>query len=98
MIPRRRLTEGRQLLDPAVESGSQPAALIDTSLGPSVVPRRAVWAVAAATAIGVGFSRVHRGLHHPTDVVAGALLGLGCLLVAVVVTRLLTPSKIGGAP
>jgi undecaprenyl-diphosphatase len=43
-------------------------------------------AVALATA-AIGFGRVYRGMHHPTDVVAGALLGSAALLTAVIVVR-----------
>ena len=32
--------------------------------------------------IVVGLSRISRGMHHPTDVIAGALVGLVCLVVA----------------
>jgi undecaprenyl-diphosphatase len=44
-----------------------------------------VFSVAAAML--VGFGRVYRGLHHPTDVIAGAVLGAGCLVVAIFVVR-----------
>jgi membrane-associated phospholipid phosphatase len=30
----------------------------------------------------VAFSRIYRGMHHPTDVVAGLVLGLGCVAIA----------------
>jgi membrane-associated phospholipid phosphatase len=52
-----------------------------------------VFAVLAATTIG--FARVYRGLHHPTDVLAGALLGAGCLLVAVIAVRAVGLRKSG---
>jgi membrane-associated phospholipid phosphatase len=35
----------------------------------------------------VGFARVYRGLHHPTDVFVGALFGLACLTIAAVAVR-----------
>jgi undecaprenyl-diphosphatase len=38
--------------------------------------------VAAIVVCAVGFARVYRGLHHPTDVFVGALFGLACLVVA----------------
>jgi undecaprenyl-diphosphatase len=42
-----------------------------------------VWTVAILMPIAVGFARVYRGMHHPVDVMAGYLLGLAALTVAV---------------
>ena len=44
-----------------------------------------VFAVVATTA--VGFGRVYRGLHHPSDVIAGAVLGAACLCVSILAVR-----------
>jgi membrane-associated phospholipid phosphatase len=49
--------------------------------------RVVVWVIAVMIVVGVGISRVYRGLHHPTDVFAGLILGVGALLFAVLAIR-----------
>ena len=49
--------------------------------------RVAVWFVAASVPLIVATSRLYREMHHLSDVVAGALIGLGCLLVAALLAR-----------
>jgi membrane-associated phospholipid phosphatase len=46
---------------------------------------RVAWVVAIVLPLLVGFARVYRGLHHVTDVVAGAVLGIGAVLTSVLV-------------
>lgn len=54
----------------------------------SVVLRVLIWLVVTAIPIAIGLSRVYRGMHHPTDVLASALiLGPGALLVAMLAAR-----------
>ena len=48
---------------------------------PSVV-RTALQLALMLVPIVVGLSRISRGMHHPTDVIAGAVLGILCLVVA----------------
>jgi membrane-associated phospholipid phosphatase len=49
--------------------------------------RIAIWSVAAALPIVVALSRMYRGEHHPIDVAAGALMGVGAILVALFAVR-----------
>jgi undecaprenyl-diphosphatase len=62
-------------------------ALLVTSLVRNSAVRVLVWAVAIAIPLLVAASRMYRGMHHPTDVAAGLLVGIGCLLVAVTAAR-----------
>jgi membrane-associated phospholipid phosphatase len=54
----------------------------------AVLVRVAAWAVAGVIVAWVGLSRVYEAEHHPTDVMAGLVLGAGALASAVVALRL----------
>ena len=49
--------------------------------------RIAIWSIAASIPVIVALSRIYRGEHHPLDVVAGFLMGLGAILVALFAVR-----------
>lgn len=62
-------------------------ALLVTSSVRNGWVRAACWSVALAIPLLVAFSRMYRGMHHPTDVAAAALVGIGTLVVAVAAAR-----------
>ena len=62
-------------------------AMLLTSKFHNTWVRIAIWTVAISIPVSVALSRMYRGEHHPVDVVAGALLGAGAILVAVLATR-----------
>ncbi|MEO6712897.1 MAG: phosphatase PAP2 family protein [Mycobacteriales bacterium] len=66
-----------------------------------LVQRRWVRVTAAAVGgvpipLAVGWSRWYRGLHHPTDLLGGVLLGCVALYVGVLVARRLFPDESAG--
>jgi membrane-associated phospholipid phosphatase len=58
-------------------------ALVVTWYVGRALVRAAAWTLAVLYPIVVAVGRVYRGMHHPTDVIAGALLGFAALAVSV---------------
>lgn len=62
-------------------------ALLIASRIRSTPLRLLLWIVAIGIPLLVAGARMYRGMHHPTDVTAGLLVGLGTLVVAVSAAR-----------
>jgi undecaprenyl-diphosphatase len=62
-------------------------ALIVTSLVRNLLVRALVWSLAVVLPIAVALSRLYRGMHHPTDVIASVIGAAGCLAFALLATR-----------
>jgi membrane-associated phospholipid phosphatase len=98
LVPRSRPTVPR--LDPSPVTSSFPSGHIAASIvlyvGLAIIcsshtkrwaVRAPLWTVAILLVVGVGFSRLYRGMHHPTDVGAGVFLGISALLFAILAVR-----------
>lgn len=62
-------------------------ALIIMSLVRNTIVRSLAWIIAVALPIAVALSRLYRGMHHPTDVLASMIGAAGCLAFALLATR-----------
>ena len=62
-------------------------AIVVTLYVKNPVARRVAWAAVVLVPIVVALSRIYRGMHHPTDAVAGVLMGTGCVVVALLAVR-----------
>jgi membrane-associated phospholipid phosphatase len=63
------------------------------SLATSLSIRYPKWYVIMPSTIwacSIGFSRMNEGVHYPSDVIAGALIGSGCAIINLYVNRWLT--------
>lgn len=63
---------------PSGHTATSFAIAIVVALGWPLARRKLAGAIALTVAFLVGVSRVYRGVHYPTDVIAGASLGLIC--------------------
>jgi undecaprenyl-diphosphatase len=61
--------------------------LLLTSAFPARRWRVAAWMIALLLPVFVAFSRLYRGMHHPLDVGAGALMGIGAVVVLLFACR-----------
>jgi 4-amino-4-deoxy-L-arabinose transferase-like glycosyltransferase/membrane-associated phospholipid phosphatase len=79
------LTDARCLID-CSNSGSMPSAHAANWFAGSMVCLlfyRRSWRFMVPLAAAIAFSRVYNGVHYPSDVLAGAILGAGCAGAAV---------------
>jgi undecaprenyl-diphosphatase len=68
-------------------------AFFVSEAGRAFVWRVLAWTAAAMMPVVVGFARVYRGFHHPTDVAFGYALGCAVLLVAALAVRTWSPKQ-----
>ena len=72
---------------PSFPSGHTAAAFsLATSLS-ITYPKWYVIAPSAVWACGGGFARINQGVHYPSDVVAGAAIGVGCAFANIYINR-----------
>ena len=73
--------------DPSFPSGHTASAFsLATSLS-LTYPKWYVIAPSALWACGVGYSRINQGVHYPSDVLTGAVIGTGCAFLNIYINR-----------
>ena len=68
-------------------------ALIVAVVTTNRLARVIAWVPAVVLPVLIAFARVYRGMHHPTDVVAGAALGAMALACAITAARVWTAAE-----
>jgi len=74
-------------VDPSFPSGHTASAFALVTSLCIKYPKWYVIAPSAVYGISVGISRMHEGVHYPTDVMAGALIGAGCAVGSIYVSK-----------
>jgi undecaprenyl-diphosphatase len=76
------------------------AALVAIASRSVPVPwaRRMLVAFGVIMPVSVAVARVYRGMHHPTDVLAGVALGTACLVAGVLAVRAAWPDRAPAEP
>ncbi len=72
--------------------------LLVTSAFPKGGWRIGAWIVAVLLPVFVAFSRMYRGMHHPLDIGAGVLIGVGAVLVLLFACRAAGVAALAYAP
>lgn len=68
-------------------------AIVLSSIIRGTVARVVLWALAVLVPVAVALSRVYRGMHYPSDVLAGAILAAGALILALLAVRSLSAAR-----
>jgi membrane-associated phospholipid phosphatase len=73
-------------------------AVIVTLVTRRLLPRILTWTLAGLLTACVGLSRIYRGDHHPSDAIAGLVLGAGALCAAVMAVRTWADKRAASEP
>jgi membrane-associated phospholipid phosphatase len=62
-------------------------AVVVVVVTPNRIVRGAAWTLVVAAPLIVAVARLYRGMHHPTDVLAGYLMGVACVGIGLLAVR-----------